>query len=87
MKFVDKFDLKSIGDFEGDIFRCEICFVVEYFCDVENMFLNWVEWDRFVDEVFDEIFGLGFLELLFKDEMISDILINGFKNIYCECCG
>ena len=32
----------------------------------------------------DETFGLGPLELLLKDASISDILINGPKNIYCE---
>jgi pilus assembly protein CpaF len=37
-----------------------------------------------VSEVLDETFGLGPLEFLLKDTTISDILINGPKNIYCE---
>ena len=32
----------------------------------------------------DETFGLGPLEMLLKDPTISDILINGPKNVYCE---
>ena len=32
----------------------------------------------------DETFGLGPLELLLKDPTISDILINGPKNVYVE---
>ena len=36
------------------------------------------------EEVLDEAFGLGPLELLLKDNTISDIMINGPKNIYCE---
>lgn len=83
-KLVDKLDLKSIGDLEGDILRREIRLVVEHLCDAENTLLNRAERDRLVDEVLDETFGLGPLELLLKDETISDILINGPKHIYCE---
>ena len=32
----------------------------------------------------DETFGLGPLEMLLKDPTISDILINGPQNVYCE---
>ena len=35
----------------------------------------------------DETLGLGPLEFLLKDPTISDILINGPKNIYCERAG
>jgi pilus assembly protein CpaF len=37
-----------------------------------------------VDEVLDETFGLGPLEGLVKDSTVSDILINGPKNVYIE---
>jgi pilus assembly protein CpaF len=37
-----------------------------------------------VDEVLDETFGLGPLEVLLKDPTVSDILINGPKNVYIE---
>jgi pilus assembly protein CpaF len=35
-------------------------------------------------EVMDEIFGLGPIEVLLKDPFISDILINGPKQVYIE---
>ncbi|MDH4201689.1 MAG: CpaF family protein [Phycisphaerae bacterium] len=35
-------------------------------------------------EVMDEIFGLGPIEILLKDPLISDILINGPKQVYIE---
>ena len=37
-----------------------------------------------VREVMDMVFGLGHLEELFRDETISDILVNGFGQIYIE---
>jgi pilus assembly protein CpaF len=69
---------------EGDVLRREIRVVVEHLCDGESNFLNRTERDRLVEEVLDETFGLGPLELLLKDPLISDILINGPKNIYAE---
>ncbi len=83
-KLVDKLDLSRIGDMKGDVLRREIRLVVEHLCDAENTLLNRAERDRLIEEVLDETFGLGPLELLLKDSSISDILINGPKNIYVE---
>ncbi len=83
-KLVDKLDLSRVGDLEGDTLRREIRLVVEHLCDTEDTLLNRSERERLVSEVLDETFGLGPLEMLLKDSSISDILINGPKNIYCE---
>src|SRR6266404_3595471 len=40
--------------------------------------------ERLIEEVLDEVFGLGPLEPLLKDPGISDILVNGFDNVYVE---
>ena len=83
-KLVDKLDLSRIGDLQGDVLRREIRLVVEHLCDTEETFLNRTERERLVEEVLDETFGFGPLEMLLKDNTISDILINGPKNIYVE---
>lgn len=83
-KLIGKLDLNRVGDLEGDVLRREIRVVVEHLCDTENNLLNRQERDRLVEEVLDETLGLGPLELLLKDSSISDILINGPKNIYVE---
>src|SRR5215207_3296686 len=52
---------------------------------VDKLDLNKVgELERLIEEVLDETFGLGPLEFLLKDHTISDIMINGPKNIYVE---
>src|SRR5437660_6496304 len=43
-----------------------------------------MERERLIDEVLDETFGFGPLEVLLKDPTISDILINGPHKIYVE---
>jgi len=83
-KLVDKLDLTRVGELEGDVLRREIRMVVEHLCDSEDTLLNRNERERLIEEVLDETFGLGPLELLLKDPTISDILINGPKQIYVE---
>ena len=83
-KLVDKLDLSRVSDLQSDVFRREIRMVVEHLCDTEDHLLNRNERERLIDEVLDETFGLGPLEILLKDPTISDILINGPKNIYVE---
>ncbi len=83
-KLVDKLDLNKVGDLDGETLRKEIRLVVEHLCDTEDTLLNRGERERIIDEVLDETFGLGPLELLLKDPKVCDILINGPKNIYVE---
>ncbi len=83
-KLVDKLDLSRVNDLQSDVFRRDIRLVVEHLCDTEDTLLNRNERERLIDEVLDETFGLGPLEVLLKDATISDILINGPKNIYVE---
>src|SRR5215211_6151068 len=83
-KLVDKLDLSRVSDLEGDTLRREIRLVVERLCDTENPLLNRMERERLIDEVLDETFGFGPMEVLLKDPTISDILINGPHKIYVE---
>jgi pilus assembly protein CpaF len=83
-KLVDKLDLSKVSDLAGDTLRREIRLVVERLCDTENPLLNRMERERLIDEVLDETFGFGPLEILLKDPTISDILVNGPHRIFVE---
>src|SRR5271166_5252428 len=83
-KLVDKLDLSRVSDLEGDTLRREIRLVVERLCDTENPLLNRMERERLIDEVLDETFGFGPLEVLLKDPTITDILVNGPHKVYVE---
>ncbi len=84
MRLVDRLDLNRIGEMDPNVLRNEIRGVVETLCDTENPLLNRDERQRLVNEILDETFGYGPLELLLKDEEIGDIMINGPKNIFIE---
>jgi pilus assembly protein CpaF len=83
-KLVEKLDLSRVSDLAGDTLRREIRLVVERLCDTENPLLNRMERERLIDEVLDETFGFGPLEMLLKDPTVSDILVNGPHKVYVE---
>jgi pilus assembly protein CpaF len=83
-KLVEKLDLSRVSDLQGDTLRREIRLVVERLCDTENPLLNRMERERLIDEVLDETFGFGPLEMLLKDPTISEIMVNGPSKVYCE---
>src|SRR5262245_28500206 len=83
-KLVDKLDLSRVSELEGETLKREIRLVVEHLCDSEDTMLNRAERERLIEEVLDETFGLGPLELLLKDPTISDIRIHGPKSMYGE---
>jgi pilus assembly protein CpaF len=83
-RLVDRLDMNRIGEIDPKMLRNEIRGVVEQLCDTENPLLNRNERQKLVNEILDETFGFGPLELLLKDDKIGDIMINGPKKIYVE---
>ena len=83
-RLVDKLDLNKLGELKGDTLRREIRLVVEHLCDTENPLLNRSERERLIEEVLDETFGFGPLEILMKEDGVADIMINGPKNVFVE---
>ena len=86
-RLVDRLDMNRVGEMDPKTLRNEIRGVVEHLCDTENPLLNRNERQRLVNEILDETFGFGPLELLLKDDKIGDIMINGPKKIYVEKAG
>jgi len=83
-KLVDKLDLSRVSRPRRRDAAPRNSHVVERLCDTENPLLNRMERERLIEEVLDETFGFGPLEILLKDPTISDILINGPHKIYVE---
>ncbi len=58
--------------------------VIQQIINEQGVPLSATERDRLAQEVLDEVFGLGPLEPLLKDDTISDILVNTYNSIYVE---
>ncbi|MBV8731501.1 MAG: CpaF family protein [Acidobacteriia bacterium] len=76
--------LKSLNK-EG--VRDQIGSVVERLIADDQVPMTLAERERLIEEVLDEVFGLGPLEPLLKDPTVSDILVNGFDNVFVERAG
>jgi pilus assembly protein CpaF len=50
----------------------------------EKRFLSVAQTDQLIEDVLDELLGLGPLEPLLKDDTVSDILINTHNTVYVE---
>src|SRR2546428_2224908 len=64
--------------------RGEIGRAVEKLLLQENIPMTLPERDRIIEEILDEVFGLGPLETLMKDSSITDILVNNYSKVYIE---
>jgi pilus assembly protein CpaF len=82
-KLVEQLDMtRMVG--EEETLRAQVREVVVALCEQENTLLNYNERQRLINEVLDETFGLGPLEVLLADQTISDILVNGPRQVYVE---
>jgi pilus assembly protein CpaF len=83
-KLLDKLDLAGLATLSKPVLSNEIRKVVEALLGEETTPLTLSERERLVNEVLDEVLGLGPLEPLLKDPTISDILVNTYKHVYVE---
>ncbi len=67
-----------------DSLRLEIRGAVSQLLAEEKRLLTSVQTDQLVEDVLDELLGLGPLEPLLKDDTVSDILINTHAHVYVE---
>ncbi|NUQ44561.1 MAG: CpaF family protein [Phycisphaerae bacterium] len=83
-KLVETLDLSALNQREEADIREEVRQVVSNLCEQEQALLNINERQQLIEEILNETFGLGPLETLLGDPHISDILINGPRQVYVE---
>lgn len=83
-KLLDKINLEALATIDNQRVRGEVRQALISLIDGEPTLLSGVEKQQISDEVLDEVFGLGPLEPLLADNTISDILVNGHKQVYIE---
>src|SRR4051794_14829669 len=83
-KLIGVLALDRVSSIPKDRLRSEIGRVVERLLEDERVPMTTAEQNRIIEEVLDEVLGLGPLEPLLKEPSISDILVNGFNKVYIE---
>src|SRR5437868_1599459 len=83
-KLLDRINLEAVYAMPGDRVRQEIRPSIAKLVNEEKTPLSQAEKDGLIEEVLDEVFGLGPLEPLLRDKTISDILVTTPRLIYIE---
>ena len=83
-KLIDEFNLSFLDKMPRDELRKHVASFVRSYAVSEYIPMNQGELDTFVEEIIDEMIGLGPIEPLLKDSTVNDILINTHKCVYVE---
>lgn len=81
---LDEFKLEELNKLSDDKQRSEIRRAAERLIDTENLPLSGSQRTQLIQDLLDEILGLGPLEKLLRDTSATDILVNGPKQVYVE---
>src|SRR5580700_1218375 len=83
-KLLGVLNLERVSSLPKERLRTEIGRVVERLLADERVPMTSAEQNRIIEEVLDEVLGLGPLEPLLKEPSISDILVNRYDKVYIE---
>src|SRR5260370_11659339 len=83
-KLIQKLNLDKLTDVSREDVRREVSQILEGIVHGESAPMNLQERERLVQEVLDEVFGLGPLEPLLADPTVSDILVNTYKRGFVD---
>jgi pilus assembly protein CpaF len=83
-KLLDRINLEALASIENQRVRGEVRQALVALMDGESTLLSSIDKQQVIDEVLDEVFGLGPLEPLLADPSISDILVNTHRQVYVE---
>ncbi|MFK3738897.1 CpaF family protein [Massilia sp. TN1-12] len=81
---LDRVDLESMQRLNQDQIRQELRLLVERLLEEEMVVINDAERKTLTRDIQNEMLGFGPLEPLLEDPTVSDILVNGAKQVYVE---
>ncbi|WP_277668414.1 CpaF family protein [Caproiciproducens galactitolivorans] len=81
-------ELVNSGEFGNDgdetISSADLLESIQNIVSRQNVPLTRSEQNQVVQEIFDDVAGLGPLESLLRDDTVSEIMVNGARNVYVE---
>lgn len=83
-KLLERLNLDAMSNVPVDRLKQEIRPAISALVNEEKTPLTLLEKERLMEEVFDEVFGLGPLEALIRDKTVSDILVTTPRLVYVE---
>ena len=84
---ISKLDLEKMSRANSSQARQAVAGLVKEIISDQRVPLNFDEQEKIQSDLLDEVFGLGPLEPLLKDQKISDILVNDKDHVFVEKLG
>jgi pilus assembly protein CpaF len=81
---LEHMDVAAAADMPRAVFEAQLSGWVKDLLTESKMQLNFIEQRELVESLIADMLGLGPLEPLIEDETVTDILVNGAKQVYVE---
>lgn len=81
---IDTIDLSQLAKLDTDSAREEIRDIVNDIIAIKNFVMSIAEQEELLDDICNDVLGFGPLEPLLARDDITDIMVNGAKNVYIE---
>lgn len=81
---IAKLDLEKLSRINSKQARSAVALIVQEIIATNRVPLSLEEQEKIQDDLLDDVFGLGPLESLLRDEKISDILVNDKDHVFVE---
>ena len=83
-ELVESLDLAAVGLIDDQQMRSEVKDLGHAIYKQRRLKLSQDDKGKLIDELADEVFGLGPIEPLLSDPSVSDILVNGAEEVFVE---
>jgi pilus assembly protein CpaF len=83
-KVIDQMDLSVLSQSDDDMLNLELDAAIGTIIQEEGLNLSEEDNHRLISEIKNEVMGLGPLEPLLADDSISEIMCNGYNNVFVE---
>jgi len=83
-RLIDEIDLAQLDGLESEELREKVHVIVAEMAREDKLKMNATDLENLANGVYDEMVGLGPLEVLLQDETVSDILINTHERVFVE---
>ncbi len=84
---LDAVDLKELAKLSPEAVREELTDIISEIVNIKRFVLSAAEQQHLVDDICNDILGLGPLEPLVARDDIADIMVNGYNKVYIETAG
>jgi pilus assembly protein CpaF len=83
-RLFETLDISRLEALEPALITAKVVTAIQETLDEEERLLTEADRARLIDEVKDELLGLGPLEPILRDDEVTDILVNGHSQVYVE---